>query len=51
MSRTHHPNEEDNPSSGYSERVVEDYTEHVSGQRATASSVRIGKNIYGIILI
>jgi hypothetical protein len=30
---------------------VEDYTEHVSGQRATASSVSIGKYIYGIILI
>jgi hypothetical protein len=45
------PNEEDNPSSGYPERVVEDYTEHVSGQRETASSVSIGKYNYGIILI
>jgi hypothetical protein len=51
MSRTHHPNEEDNPSSGYSERVVDDYTEHFSGQRATALSVSTGKFIYGIILI
>ena len=51
MLRTHHPNEEDNPSSGYSERVVEDYTAHLSGQRATASSVRIGKYIYAVILI
>ena len=51
MLRTHHPNEEDNPSSGYSERVVEDYTEHSSGQRATASSVIIDKYIYAVILM
>jgi hypothetical protein len=38
MSRLHHPNEEDNPSLGFSERVVENYTEHFSGQRETASS-------------
>ena len=51
MLRPHHPNEEDNPSSGYSEREVEDYTEHSSGQRATASSVSIGKYIHAVILM
>ena len=51
MLRTHHPNEEDNPSSGYLERVVENYTVHSSGQRAMASSVSIGKYIYAVILM
>ena len=51
MSRTHHPNEEDNPSSGYSERVVENYTEHFSGQRATAFSISPGIYIYEVLRI